>query len=166
MGGDRDAGAAELDGPGDDAVRLEQVVEALPRGFEALRAEAHAEGYRHLERLATDWNSGLTRFDRDGEALLAAFVENTLAGIGGLTMDPALAENLRMRRFYVGGAFRRCGIGRRLAAALLGGAARAGRSVTVNAAAGSAPFWESLGFVAAMRDGRTHLLSRTGKTNV
>jgi GNAT superfamily N-acetyltransferase len=142
------------------------VVEALPRGLAALRVEAHAEGYRHLERLAADWDSGLARFDRDGEALVAAFVENELAGIGGLTIDPALRGNLRMRRFYVGAAFRRCGIGRRLAATLLDGAARAGRPVTVNAAAGSAPFWEALGFVDDMRGGRTHLLKRTGQTIV
>jgi GNAT superfamily N-acetyltransferase len=152
--------------PGGEAVRLERAVEALPRGLDALRAEAHAEGHRHLERLAADWDSGLTRFDRDGEALLAAFVENELVGIGGLTMDPVLPESLRMRRFYIGRAFRRCGIGRRLAAALLDGAVRACRPVTVNAATGSAPFWESLGFLADMRDGRTHLLKRTGKTSV
>ncbi len=65
-----------------------------------------------------------------------------------------------MRRFYVGKRFRGCGIGRRLGAALLERAVQAGCPVTVNAAAGSTRFWESLGFVADERDGHTHMLKR------
>jgi len=41
------------------------------------------------------------RFDRHGEALLAARVTGVLAGIGGLTIEPVLAGALHMRRFYV-----------------------------------------------------------------
>jgi hypothetical protein len=41
-----------------------------------------------------------TRFDRDSEALLAVRVGGTLAGIGGLTIDPFVSNALRMRRFY------------------------------------------------------------------
>jgi GNAT superfamily N-acetyltransferase len=142
------------------AVRLERVVEELPPGFEPLRAEAQAEGSRHLDRLAVDWAAGAVRFDRDGEALFVAYANGVLAGIGGLTIDPGLPDALRMRRFYVGSAFRRSGIGRRLATALLDQAVRTGRPVTVNAAAGSEPFWESLGFVPQLSDGHTHVLKR------
>jgi len=142
------------------SVRLDRVVEELPAGFEALRAEARAEGYRHLERLAADWVSGAIRFDRDDEALLVAHVGSEIAAVGGLTVDPAWPEALRMRRFYVGKRFRGCGIGRRLGAALLERAVQAGCPVTVNAAAGSTRFWESLGFVADERDGHTHMLKR------
>ena len=105
----------------------------LPPGFEALRAAALAEGHRNLDRLAADWASGAIRFDRDGEALLVAYIGDELAGIGGLTVDPAVAEALRMRRFYVGRQFRRCGIGRGLVISLLEQARQAGRPVTVNA---------------------------------
>jgi len=66
-----------------------------------------------------------------------------------------------MRRFYVRARYRRSGIGRRLVADLLDRAAQAGRAVTVNAAPGSAPFWEALGFVSDERDGHTHRLKRT-----
>jgi GNAT superfamily N-acetyltransferase len=142
------------------AVRLDRVVKELPAGFDSLRAGARAEGYRHLERLADDWASGAIRFDRDGEALLVAHVGSEIAAVGGLTVDPAWPEALRMRRFYVAKRFRRCGIGRRLAAALLEPAVQAGLPVTVNAAAGSAFFWESIGFVADERDGHTHMLKR------
>ena len=139
-------------------IRLEEILEALPVGFDALRAEAGAEGYRFVERLAADWGSRELRFDRPGEVLLAAYAGNELAGIGGLTLDPVLPETLRMRRFYIRPRYRRSGIGRRLATALLERAAQAGRPVTVNAASGSAQFWEILAFVSDMRDGHTHVL--------
>ena len=138
------------------AARLERVVGELPTGFETLRAEARAEGHRNLDRLAADWASGAIRFERPGEALLVAYVGDGLAGVGGLTVDPAATGALRMRRFYVRKQFRRCGIGRRLAGALLERAVEGDRPVTVNAATGSVTFWEALGFVPDERDGHTH----------
>jgi hypothetical protein len=47
-----------------------------------MQAEAAAEGYRFLGRLAADWATNVTRFDRADEALLAAFSNGVLAGIG------------------------------------------------------------------------------------
>jgi len=131
----------------------------LPAGFEALRAEARAEGFRQIERLTTDWETRTTRFDRKDEALLAARLNDVLAGIGGLTVEPVIAHALRMRRFYVRPAFRRSGVGLQLATALL---ARVipGRLITVNAAPTSFPFWESVGFTPHARDGHTHILNR------
>ena len=144
--------------PSNDQVpRLQPVIEELPAGFDALRTEAPAEGYRFVERLATDWMSGTIRFDRKGEALLAARVNGVLAGIGGLTIDPVVPQATRMRRFYVRRAYRRNGIGRKLATALLERARGAGRLVTVNAAPASTAFWESLGFVPDAREGHTHV---------
>ena len=137
--------------------KLQRVTEELPSGFDTLRAEARAEGYWFVERLATDWLSLTARFDRDGEALLAAWVNGVLAGIGGLTIDPVVPDALRMRRFYVRLAYRRSGIGHKMATALLQPARSAGGLVTVNAAPASAAFWESLGFVADARDGHTHV---------
>jgi GNAT superfamily N-acetyltransferase len=136
---------------------LQRVTTELPAGFDALRAEARAEGYRFVERLANDWISLTARFDRDGEALLAVRVNGVLAGIGGLTIDPVVLDALRMRRFYVRLAYRRSGIGRKMATALLEPARSAGGLVTVNAAPASTAFWESLGFAADARDGHTHV---------
>jgi GNAT superfamily N-acetyltransferase len=141
----------------DRVVKLERVIERLPAGFDALRAEARGEGYRFVERLATDWSSGTTRFDREGEALLAARLGGTLAAIGGLTIEPIVSGALRMRRFYVRREYRRRGIGCVLATALLEQAARFVRLVTVNAAPASTAFWESLGFAPDPRDGHTHV---------
>lgn len=107
-----------------------------------------------LDTLAGEWGSGTTRFNRLGEMLVAAYCDDALAGIGGVTLEPAMPGALRARRFYVSLAHRRHGVGRALAAALL---REAGRTVTCNAAAGSEKFWEALGFVPDRRDGRTHI---------
>jgi GNAT superfamily N-acetyltransferase len=136
---------------------LLRVIEILPAGFADLRAEARIEGYRFVERLCADWEAHRMRFDRTGEMLLAATVDEVLAGIGGLTLEPVLPGALRMRRFYTRRLFRRTGIGRKLATALLGHARSTTRLVTVNAAPASAAFWESLGFAPDLRDGHTHL---------
>jgi GNAT superfamily N-acetyltransferase len=74
------------------------------------------------------------RFDRPGEALLTAYSAGVLAAIGGITIDPIVPDALRMRRFYVRPAFRRTGIGREIALALLEGALQRVRVVTLNAA--------------------------------
>jgi GNAT superfamily N-acetyltransferase len=141
-------------------IRLERVIDALPAGLDALRDEARANGHSMLDTLAGEWASGAARFDRPGEMLIAAFIDGELAGIGGLTLEPAMPEALRARRFYVALAHRRQGVGRALAAALLDQARGQERAVTCNAAAGSERFWEALGFVPDRRDGRTHLLAR------
>ena len=148
---------ADTEQPG-DRLRLGLVMEDLPASFDGLRAEALAEGHRFVERLAADWMSRAMRFDREGEALLAAHVNGVLAGIGGLTIEPVVPGAVRMRRFYVCPAFRRSGVGRQLATALLERVS-AGRLITVNAAPASFPFWESVGFTPVARDGHTHILT-------
>ena len=47
-------------GNNDRVPKLQRVIKELPAGFDALRAEARAEGYLFVERLATDWMSGTT----------------------------------------------------------------------------------------------------------
>ncbi len=139
-------------------VCLERIVDDLPEGFDELRAEAVAENRRMVERLASDWLLGTMRFDHVGEALMAVRVKGVLAGIGGLTREPVLPDAMRMRRFYVRPSFRRSGIGSTLAFALIEEARRTTRCVTVNAGAGSAPFWEALGFSPDMCNGHSHVL--------
>lgn len=141
-------------------MRLERVISDLPAGFDVLRAEARAEDYRHVDRLADEWRAGTMRFDRQGEALIAAHLGGDLPGLGGLTIDPSQPGALRMRRFYVRASFRRAGIGRAIAEKLLAHARAFGRPVTVNAAAGSEPFWRSLGFVLDARNGHTHVFEQ------
>jgi GNAT superfamily N-acetyltransferase len=141
-------------------IETEVILKDLPASFEALRAEARAEGFRQIERLQTDWDADAIRFDSDGEALLAVRVNGTLAGIGGLTIDPVVPNALRMRRLYVRPAFRRGGVGRELVLSLLA-RRRSDQVVTANVSQGSVPFWEALGFAHDLRDGHTHILDRT-----
>ena len=140
-------------------IRLERVVGRLPADFPLLQAEARAGDYKMLDTLAAEWTSGRTRFDRPGEALYAAYYGATFAAIGGLTVERLVPGGFRMRRFYALAAYRRAGIARRIAAALLDGIAGPRRIVTTNAAAGSEPFWESLGFLPDRRNGWTHILA-------
>ena len=141
----------------DPGLQLEAVVKHLPDGFDVLRAEARVEGHLFVERLFTDWVSHTNRFDREGEALLAARVNGVLAGIGGVTIEPVVPGAVRMRRFYVRPVFRRNRVGHRLATALLNRVG-VGRPITVNAASASFAFWESVGFQPDHCDGHTHVL--------
>ena len=141
----------------DPLLQLETVVKDLRAGFDALRAEARAEGYLFVERLFTEWMSYTNRFDREGEALLAAHMNGVLAGIGGITIEPVVPGAVRMRRFYIRRVFRRNRVGHRLATALLY-RVDVGRTITVNAAPASFSFWESVGFQPDHRDGHRHVL--------
>jgi GNAT superfamily N-acetyltransferase len=142
-----------------DMMQLAQVIDDLPSGFEVMRAEACAEGYQHLERLADYWASRAMRFDGEGEALFAVHVDGSLAGVGGLTIEAAVPSAFRMRRLYVRPLFRRQGIGSKLAQILIERAFRTGRLVTVNAGnVDAATFWETLSFAPNLRDGYTHSL--------
>ena len=100
-------------------IRIEFVKDALPPGFELLRHAADDEAFNMLATLAREWASGANRFDRPGEALLAAYDGDMLVGMGAMSLDPVLEDALRMRRFYVARPYRRRGVGRLLAKALL-----------------------------------------------
>jgi GNAT superfamily N-acetyltransferase len=126
-------------------VQLVRILEGLPEGFETLRVEADAEGFRAMSRLATEWATSPDMF----VCLLAAVEGGGLLGIGGLTPEPEPAGEpaMRMRRLYVRQDARRDGVGRTLANALLQEALDSVRLVTVNAATTLAPaFWTTLGF--------------------
>ena len=111
-----------------------------------------------LDTLAAGWEAREICFEQEGEALLAAYCDERLVGIGGITRDPAVHGALRMRRFYVAKQFRRRGIARQLAFSLLNRKEVAGRPILVNAGAGSEAFWESLGFTADRQQGHTHMM--------
>ncbi len=143
-------------------VQIVRIFEGLPEAVEALTDEARAEGFHHIGAMALDWASGAMRYDREGEALFAAFVDGELAAVGGVTleeMDPALSHARRMRRLYVRPAHRRRGVGRTLAGAMIQQGFACASVLTVNAGTPDAPaFWEALGFESDARAGHTHVL--------
>ncbi|TCS15842.1 GNAT family N-acetyltransferase [Caulobacter sp. BK020] len=145
-------------------LQLIRILEDLPEGFDALLADAASEGVGHMARLADGWASGDQRFDGDGEALLGALLAGELAGIGGVSIEPAATEPARrVRRFYVRPAFRRQGVGRTLASALIQEALDQVDLLTCNAAASpaAAPFWKAQGFSPDRSGPWTHVLRRS-----
>lgn len=144
-----------------DVVVIARVVESLPDGFDVILQAAASEGVRNMAMLAAQWDSGEQRFSEPG-ALFAALVDGDLAGVGGVTVESAAGEPaMRMRRLYVLPVYRRFGVGRRLAGAMMQQGFQAAPLLTVNAAASEAapPFWESLGFgPSAAMTGVTHVL--------
>lgn len=85
--------------------------------------------------------------------LLLAFVDDALAGCGAFRplQDVDYANACEMKRLYVRRAFRRFGLGRLLAQALIDGAIQAGYSVmlldTLDDMEAARGLYESLGFV-------------------
>lgn len=143
-----------------EVVRLVRVVESLPDGFAVMLGEAAAEGVRNMALLADQWASGEQRFD-DPAALFAAIVDGELAGVGGVTAETALPRSaMRMRRLYVRPPFRRAGVGRALAGAMMQQGLQVAPLLVLNAAASdaAAPFWEAMGFERADWPGITHAL--------
>lgn len=141
-------------------LQLVRIDRELPEGFDRLRAEAEAEGHRHMTRLAEELASGAARF----EALFAAFQEGGLVGIGGMTAEPtpAVEPAFRMRRLYVAPSARRAGVARSLASALLQEAFGQVGLVTVHAGGEAASqFWEAQGFEAVQRHAWSHAIRRT-----
>ena len=145
--------------PGEDdqpgLMQLVRVTDDLPADFDALRAEADAEGFRAMSRLAGEWATSRDMF----VCLLAAMEGGRLAAIGGLTEEPGARDQpaLRMRRLYVGPNARRAGVGRTLANALLQEALGSVSLVTVNAGTTLAPaFWTAVGFTAVADRPWTH----------
>jgi len=128
-------------------VQTVRIEGALPEGFEALRAEAAAEGHRHLDRLAEEWTAEPNLF----HALLAVFQDGDLVGVGGITDEPGDTPEpaWRMRRLYVARRARGMGVARTIANGLLQEALDSVGLVTVHAGnPGAERFWAAMGFVA------------------
>jgi GNAT superfamily N-acetyltransferase len=144
-------------------LQLVRIFDDLPEDFDDLVAEASGEGVRNMALLAEGWRSG-ARFQDDGEALFAAFLAGTLAGVGGLSVETGAAEPARrLRRVYVSPRFRRQGVATALASALIHEGLDSVGLLTVNAAASPAagPFWEAQGFTADVTGPWTHVLRRS-----
>ncbi|WP_245863857.1 GNAT family N-acetyltransferase [Caulobacter mirabilis] len=142
-----------------DVVNIARVVETLPDEFEVILADAASEGVRNMALLARQWASGEQRFEEPG-ALFAARVGGALAGVGGVSPETGPGEPaMRMRRLYVRPDFRRMGVARALAGAMMQQGFQAAPRLTVNAAASVAagPFWAAMGFEPSDRRDATHI---------
>lgn len=136
-------------------LQLVRLDETLPDGFADLADAARGEGHRHMDRLAHEVAADRRTFT----ALIAAYDDGRLIGIGGLTPEPEahLGEAWRVRRLYVLPAARRRGVGAAVANALLTEALNLTRLVTVHAGSPEAArFWEALGWQAVEGEAWSH----------
>lgn len=127
--------------------------------LKGLAAEARAEGYRFVDRLIDDWESGRNRFSEPGEKLLGVFAGGDLVAVGGLNRDPYVQrENVgRLRHIYVHPRCRRLGIGKLLVAALLKGLSRQFWKVCLRTDTAIASlFYEACGFRPSDESEATH----------
>jgi GNAT superfamily N-acetyltransferase len=114
-----------------------------------LLAESQASGYRFVHRLVDEWERGVNRFARPGEALFAAESGGQIVGICGLNVDPYLDDPRvgRVRNVYVLAAYRGRGFGRHLVErAITAGRGHFVRLRLRGEEAGPARLYESLGF--------------------
>ena len=135
---------------GTSAVVLQ--ISELPTGLDQLIEASVREGFRFVERLGNEWDSGANRFAGVGEAFFAAYVGHTLAGVCGLNRDPYSASPGvgRLRRLYVPPPFRRRGVARSLVVEALSLAREHYVLVRIRTDNPEAvAFYETLGFVAA-----------------
>ncbi|WP_339308978.1 GNAT family N-acetyltransferase [Paenibacillus sp. FSL k6-2145] len=84
-------------------------------------AESSSEGFRHIERLIHEYETGINTFEQEDEALYECRMHNKVVGICGLNRDPysEMIDTGRIRRLYVMREFRRHGVGRRLMDAVI-----------------------------------------------
>ncbi len=111
--------------------------------------ESLSQGFRFVERLISEYRSGLNCFDKLGEVLLTASVQGTLVGIGGLNRDPSFnGPNIgRLRHLYVESIWRRCGIGHLLVTQLIREANQHYQLLTLRTDTQAANmFYQKLGF--------------------
>lgn len=135
-----------------------QSITQLPPQILVLEKQAIGEGFRFLTRLIAEWHSADNRFAAPGECLIAAYVNQQLVGIGGLSVDPYTQANVaRLRRVYVAASSRRQHVGQTLVKALVEQAALRFQSVrlSTDTAAGDA-FYRRCGFTRIEDEHATH----------
>lgn len=132
-------------------------------GFIELESESLRNGFRMLERLRQGWEGdAVHRFGRPGEMLAGAFLDGTLIGAGGRSIDPYANDPRigRVRHVYVLESRRGTGIGRLLIQNIVGDAGRYFSRLNLRAPPAAFGFYEHLGFtrVAGLETVTHHLL--------
>ncbi|TFF02542.1 GNAT family N-acetyltransferase [Pseudomonas sp. BCA14] len=132
----------------------------LPEEVLALEKEAVAEGFRFLTRLVTEWHSGTNRFSAPGECLMAAYSNQQVIGIGGLSVDPYnKRDTARLRRVYVAPAARNQHVGQALVKALVAHAALHFQKVRLSTdTSGGDAFYLRCGFMRTEDAHATHIM--------
>jgi GNAT superfamily N-acetyltransferase len=144
------------------ALAIERLTGSPADRVAELVAESERHGLRFIRRLTEDWTSGVNRFDRPGEALFVARLDERIVGVCGLNVDPYAAEPRvgRVRHLYVLSGHRRLGVGRRLVSEVIETArGRFDRLRLRTENPGAAQFYEAIGFRSSgATDNSTHVM--------
>ncbi|MBI1259146.1 MAG: GNAT family N-acetyltransferase [Chloroflexi bacterium] len=111
--------------------------------------ESLVEGYRFLQTLWDEYESGRNRFDRPDARLFGLFDDQYLVGVGGVQRDPYQnrPDVGRVRHVYVLEAYRRQGAGKRLVETLVNYARDHFDLLTLRTQTQAATaFYEAIGF--------------------
>lgn len=92
---------------------VKRIKHLLAEELAHLAAESKRDGFRFLQRLIEEYESGTNTFNQHGEALFGIYDDQQLIAIGGVNKDPFASKEGagRLRRFYVSSQYRRQGIG-------------------------------------------------------
>ncbi|WP_193726822.1 GNAT family N-acetyltransferase [Paenibacillus guangzhouensis] len=93
---------------------IERVVILEQYNLNLLLEESISEGYKFVQKLIDDYTVGSNKFNRSGETLFVAIIDEEVVGIGGLNIDPYLDLNDvgRLRHLYVLPRYRSSGVGK------------------------------------------------------
>ncbi len=97
-----------------------RTISACPEDMIKLGQKARGEGFRFIDRLIEDFQSGANTFSAPGEVLFEVRDSGRLIAVGGLNGDPHFVGKRtgRLRRIYVDPDYRRKGVGRILVGAI------------------------------------------------
>ncbi|WP_458375214.1 GNAT family N-acetyltransferase [Pseudomonas pergaminensis] len=141
-------------------IEIQQITH-LPAEVFTLEKEAVAEGFRFLTRLISEWESGTNRFNAPGECLMAAYSNQQVIGIGGLSVDPyTQPDTARLRRVYVTPAARNQHVGQALVKALVAQATLHFQTVRLSTdTSGGDAFYLRCGFTRTEDVHATHIMA-------
>ena len=114
-----------------------------------LVAESLSQEFKFVDRLVKDYRCGRNRFDKCGERLLVASIENKAIAVCGLNQDPYSNNSAigRLRHLYVESSCRRSGVGSLLVSRIISEANKHYKILTLRTDTLEADkFYRTLGF--------------------
>jgi GNAT superfamily N-acetyltransferase len=142
-------------------VSLERITQLEPHELGGLVIRSLEQGFKFVQRLRDEYESGVNRFDQPGEALLLARESTGVIAVVGLNIDPEGQPGvMRVRRFYVLPEHRSQGLGHKMLLEVieLARAARAQVLELHTTDSQAARFYERNGFQVLNSSNPTHRL--------
>lgn len=95
---------------------IERVTSLEQYNLKLLLDNSISEGHKLIQKLLDEYTAGSNKFNKNGESLFVARIEDKVIGIGGLNIDPYLdlIHVGRVRHLYVLPKYRGSGVGKKL----------------------------------------------------